>query len=112
MQKENFKEFFQINPKGILTKEILNKPRNSINNEKFSHSVVLTHISKNYLKFLNSWGTDWGDNGYFKVENANVLNCEFIDIYWELDDLDKNDKDNYIKYMQELRLDVNKKLFK
>ena len=112
MQKENFKEFFQTNPKGILTKEILNKPRNSINNEKFSHSVVLTHISKNYLKFLNSWGTDWGDNGYFKVENANVLNCEFIDIYWELDDLDKNEKDNYIKYMQELRLDVNKKLFK
>ena len=112
MQKENFKEFFQTNPKGILTKEILNKPRNSINNEKFSHSVVLTHISKNYLKFLNSWGTDWGDNGYFKVENANVLNCEFIDIYWELDDLDKNEKDNYIKYLQELRLDVNKKLFK
>ena len=112
MQKENFKEFFQINPKGILTKEILNKPRTNSNNEKFSHSVVLTHISKNYLKFLNSWGTNWGDNGYFKVENANILNAEFIDIYWELDDLDKNEKDNYIKYMQELRLEMNKNLFK
>ncbi len=112
MQKENFKEFFQINPKGILTKEILNKPRINSNNEKFSHSVVLTHISKNYLKFLNSWGTNWGDNGYFKIENANVLNAEFIDIYWELDDLDKNEKDNYIKYLQELRLSVNENLFK
>lgn len=112
MQKENFKEFFQKNPKGILTKEILNKPRGITNNEKFSHSVVLTHISKNYLKFLNSWGTNWGDNGYFKVENANVLNAEFIDIFWELDDLDKNEKDNYIKYMKELKLDVNNHLFK
>ena len=110
LQWANFKEFFSANPKGILTKKIINKQNNSNEEDEF-HCVVLTHISKNCLKLLNSWGENWGDKGYFRVENADVLNAEFIDIYWELKDLDQNEKENFTKYMQKLKIDINDYIF-
>ena len=110
-QLYNFKKFFEENPKGILTKDIINK-QNNYNGEGITHAVILTHISKNYLKFLNSWGKNWGDNGYFKVENQSVLNAEFIEIYWEFDDLSQQEKDNYNNYMKKLKNDADDYLFK
>ena len=110
-QYYNFKKFFEENPKGILTKDIINK-QNDYNGEGITHSVVLTHISKNYLKFLNSWGKNWGDNGYFKVENQSVLNAEFIEIYWDFNDLSQQEKDNYNNYMKKLKNDADNYLFK
>ena len=35
--------------------------------------MVLTSIEKNGLKFLNSWGKSFGDKGYFRIENEDVL---------------------------------------
>ena len=39
---------------------------------------------------MNSCGTDWGDDGFFKIENEDVLRSElwqmkFFDVYWTLD---------------------------
>ena len=40
------------------------------------------------MKFLNSWGADWGDGGMFSIKNEKVLtNMEFYDIFWLEDDL-------------------------
>ncbi|KAF5602531.1 hypothetical protein FPCIR_1872 [Fusarium pseudocircinatum] len=51
------------------------------------HAVVLVSCSPNSLTFLNSWGSSWGDNGIFKVENPAVLGhkdrcLRFYDVYW------------------------------
>ena len=36
---------------------------------------------------MNSWGEKWGDNGFFKIKNASVLNLEYFDIFWTIGDL-------------------------
>ena len=99
----NFRKFYDNNPKGILTKEIINESNGYPNGKISGHAIVLTHISKDYLKFLNSWGTTWGDNGYFKVKSADVLNIEFTDIYWDISDLSPNEINSYNIYMSNLK---------
>ncbi|SCV48304.1 uncharacterized protein FFB14_10308 [Fusarium fujikuroi] len=58
-------------------------------NKKFDggHAVVLVGCSPGSLAFLNSWGSAWGDNGIFKIENPVVLGhkdrcLRFYDVYW------------------------------
>jgi hypothetical protein len=61
------------------------------------HAVVLTRCDPQSLTFLNSWGRDWGNNGSFGVESAQVLEltshygvifpARFYDIYWYESDL-------------------------
>ena len=76
-----------MNPKNYQNKLEDEEKNNNEKNTIFGHAVVLTHISRNYLKFLNSWGNDFADNGYFKIEKASVLNVKFYDIFWTKSDL-------------------------
>ena len=47
-------------------------------------------------------GTKWGDNGLFRVENAEVLGpIYFWDVYWDLDDLEEEEKERYLKSSSE-----------
>ncbi len=60
------------------------------------HAVVLIRCSPDYLLFMNSWGQEWGDGGFFKVKDASVLDrMIFYDVYWTLDDLKQSEKDAY-----------------
>ena len=105
----NFSSFYEANPKGILTKEIVEAKKEYPNSTPGGHAVVLTHISKNYLKFLNSWGTKFADNGYFKVKNANVLgNINFYDIFWDTSDLNKVEIETFNQYMIILKKGIGK----
>lgn len=111
-QFQNFLRFFNNHPRDILTKKIVNEPNGYPNGKRIhGHAVVLTHISKDYLKFLNSWGTDWGDNGYFKVENADVLGIEFSEIYWDKSDLSPDEIKSYNIYMSNLKKEMDNELF-
>ncbi|KAF5243564.1 hypothetical protein FANTH_8143 [Fusarium anthophilum] len=54
---------------------------------KGGHAVVLVRCHPDSLTFLNSWGSSWGNNGIFKVENPAVLghkdrSLRFYDVYW------------------------------
>ena len=94
----NFSEFFENNPQGILTKQIMNQRHNNciINDTGGGHAVVLTSIEKNSLKFLNSWGKNFGDKGYFRIENEKVLDdIQFMDIFWYESDLTDEEINNY-----------------
>ena len=103
----NFSKFYKNNKNGILTSEILNENNYYPDERNGGHSVVLTHISKDYLTFLNSWGKNWGDNGFFKVKNSDVLKMKFCDIFWYISDLSQEEIDSYNNYMQKLKADID-----
>lgn len=37
---------------------------------KIDHVVLIVGYSNGYFKVKNSWGQNWGDNGYFYVKNV------------------------------------------
>ena len=51
---------------------------------------------------LNSWEEDWADRGFFRVENADVLGLEFIDVYWTITDLTEEEKTYYEKHRSDV----------
>ena len=86
---DRFDEFYddESNKKGILTKreiDITARPPKTLD---FGHAVVLTSFNSECLRLLNSWGEDWADMGFFRVQKADVLGLKFIDVYWTEDDL-------------------------
>ena len=91
---DRFKEFFITNGKGILTKKEINVARPS-NPKRFGHAVVLTSFNSEYLRLLDSRGSDWADNGFIKVQNADVLGFQFYDVYWEIEDLNEKEKTSF-----------------
>lgn len=92
-----FSKFFENNPKGILTRnkiDVRKRPKSPAP-EMSGHAVVLTSFNSKCLIFMNSWGQDWGDIGFFRVKDADVLQLEFFDVYWTLDDLTRGEKKYY-----------------
>ena len=87
-----FKEFFITNGKGILTKKEIDITARPSNPKRFGHAVVLTSFNSEYLRLLDSRGSDWADNGFIKVQNADVLGFKFYDVYWEIEDLNEKEK--------------------
>ena len=95
---DSFDDFYEENPKGILTKKEIDITARSPKNQKkiSGHAAVLTSFDSECLRLLNSWGEHWGDMGFFRVQKANVLGLEFIDVYWTEDDL-KEEEITYFK---------------
>lgn len=85
-----FSQFYLDYPTGILEKHHLEGPNPVA--KAGGHAVVLIDIAPNYLQFLNSWDTTFADKGKFKVKNAEVLELEFFDVFWTLDDLTASEK--------------------
>ena len=90
-----FKEFFITNGKGILTKKEIDITARPSNPKRFGHAVVLTSFNSEYLRLLDSRGSDWADNGFIKVQNADVLGFQFYDVYWEIEDLNEKEKTSF-----------------
>ena len=101
-----FENFYDTNPVGILTQNELDvrKRPTSPPHRTSGHAVVLTSYNSKCLTFMNFWGEEWADNGFFRVQNAEVLGdqLEFFDVYWELDDLTEKEQEKYRKYGSKL----------
>ena len=92
-QWDAFSNFFDVNPRGILSEEDLQKTCNVEHpSESGGHAVVLTSYSIESLVFMNSWGKEWADNGFFSIANSKVLSCKFYDVYWTVNDLSGAEK--------------------
>ena len=84
---DSFEDFYESYPKGILTKKEIDRTARRPKTPDFGHAVVLTSFDSECLRLLNSYGEDWGDMGFFRVQEADVLGLQFIDVYWKEDDL-------------------------
>ena len=108
-QWNNFYLFYRLYPKCILTKEFLGKRKEG---EKLKgHAVVLTEIFLNHLYFLNSYGKNWGDNGYFRVKNAEVLNAKFMEIYIEPYNYTLEQRSKFEDLNNNIKNGISKELF-
>ena len=98
-QWESFRKFFSddSNRKRILKKKDIALTAPHPKTSTIGRSVLLTSFDSESLRLLNSWGEDWGDMGFFRVQNADVLGLKFIDVYWEKKDLAEEEKTYYEK---------------
>jgi len=103
-----FSEFYDRNPRGILRKSDLGYSTRPHGTELSGHAVVLTSFNSESLRFMNSWGSDWADGGFFKVQNAAVLGLTFYDVFWYEEDLLPSEKEAYRRD----EADVSAKLMK
>ncbi len=92
---DRFSEFYETTPKGILTETHLDKSNRDPEMELKGHAVVLTSFNSSCLRLMNSWGTGWADQGFFRVRNSDVLDIRFIDVYWTVDDLLESEVEAY-----------------
>ena len=101
---EAFSEFYKNNPTGILTQNELDVRKRPTNPSPptSGHAVVLTSYNNKCLIFMNSWGQKWGDKGFFRVQNAELLQLEFFDVYWTSDDLSEGEIKYYDNYGSEV----------
>jgi len=105
-ERERFKVFFKSNPEGILTKEEFDITARPLTDPTVGHAVVLTSFNSECLRLLNSWGPKWADKGFFRVQNADVLGLDFIDVFWEEDDLTEEEKAHYKNHGAEVAKNV------
>lgn len=92
-QWDRFHQFYEENPKGILTRSYLDSKHHSTC-KPGGHAVVLTSYDAQSLRLMNSWGDDWADHGFFRVQNANVLpRLKFFDVSRNDDMLSREEKE-------------------
>ena len=90
-----FDNFYRSQPKGILTQSVINRNQRSSSEQTSGHAVVVTSYASNCLDLMNSWGDRWADKGFFRVENADVLGLEFMDVFWTEADLSNSERQYY-----------------
>ena len=110
-QWDQFKKFYRENSRGILTRSYLDSRRCSTSAPR-GHAVVLTSYDADSFRLMNSWGDDWADNGFFRVQKSlsDVLGLKFFDVFWTEDDLSEKEKKAYEQHGAEVASKLIKSL--
>lgn len=91
LEWEQFGDFYRRDPTGVLTNAEIDIRKRDRKDVLHGHAVVLTSFNSECFRFMNSWGDDWADMGFFKVQNSEVLAFEFCDVFWTLNDLSQRE---------------------
>ena len=105
-----FEIFFQRYPEGILTNQEINTNRRSSSEQTSGHAVVVTSYTSNCLVLMNSWGDQWADKGFFRVEYTDVLGLEFMDVFWTESNLSLRERHYYKTHGSEVARSLVEKL--
>ena len=98
-----FSKFYRENKGGKLTKEIFDNINNYGNDTPGGHAVVFVRFGSNYLEFINSWGKDWNNGGFFRVGDLKFFQeIHFYDVFWYITDLTEQDIKNWESRNQEV----------
>ena len=90
-----FRNFSQNDPTGILTEKEIDVCNRNAHDATKGHAVVLTSYNSKCLTLLNSQKTGRDNMGFFRVQNADVLEMDFFDVYWTLEELTEGEKKYY-----------------
>ena len=88
-QWENFSVFYKNSPQGVLQSKHIEPVNTQLKID--GHAVVLVKCEPTVLTFMNSWGKDFADGGFFRVQNQAVLGLQFYDVYWTVNDLKQSE---------------------
>ncbi|CAF4555109.1 unnamed protein product, partial [Rotaria sp. Silwood2] len=88
-QWDNFSMFYKNQPQGVLESKDIGA--SNVGMKIDGHAIVLMKCDPTSLTFMNSWGTDFADGGFFRVRNQAVLNLQYYDVYWTLNDLKQSE---------------------
>eukprot|EP00878_Enallax_costatus_P026939 GHUV01028955.1.p1 GENE.GHUV01028955.1~~GHUV01028955.1.p1 ORF type:complete len:145 (+),score=29.26 GHUV01028955.1:2-436(+) len=68
----DFRPFFERNAKGVYERNVTNTSATDRGGEFIAHAVVVVGYNnkEDYIVCKNSWGPDWGDEGFFKVNDT------------------------------------------
>ena len=108
-QWDQFEKFYDETPRGILTRSYLESQHFSTS-DAGGHAVVLTSYDADSLRLMNSWGDDWADQGFFRVQNSEVLGLKFVDVFWAEDNLSEKEKKAYKQHGAEVASKLIKSL--
>lgn len=98
-----FSKFYRGNKGGKLTKEIFDNINNYGSDTDGGHAVVFVKYGSNYLEFINSWGINWNNGGFFRVGYLKFFQkVRFFDVFWFLSDLTEQDKKNWESRNQQI----------
>jgi len=100
-QWDQFDKFYEENGRGILTRSYLDSKHVSTRDDE-GHAVVLTSYDADSLRLMNSRGGDWADEGFFRVQNSDVLGLKFVDVFWTSNDLSEKEKNAYKQHGAEV----------
>lgn len=67
--------------------------------EMEGHAVLLNISQIEYLRFLNSWGICFWDQGFFNMKNSEVFGeiMKFYELYWDDNDLTQSELEEHYK---------------
>ena len=108
-----FSSFYRRNPAGVLTTKAIEEyqPDHSLPNQGGGHGVcvrgLIYHGGIPCIELKNSWGSNFVDGGNFKVGLDVVVdprfNFEFIDVFFRVPDLLKEDLRRYAEEQERIR---------